>query len=200
MTFIVVGENRHIGLWMRAVLVVPQFLAACTGGAKCIWRRLAMGMILVPLISCGGQDERLQILDARIKALDGKMKLGEVREVPLPPIKRGEWIVAIAGQYGGRICTPSPLSTKVTERVNYNFGMSELYPAFLLLVSGDRVVSDMPLSIAKTPTSVRYVVIGQDMCGLIADSNHHSLVVECIKPITDKPIGHACEVALRDVK
>jgi hypothetical protein len=162
------------------------------------WNALALGLGLMALAGCSGPDERLQALDARIKALDGQMKLGEVREVPLPTINQGEWIVAINGLYQGSVSDPSPLSEKAAQRVTLNYGSSESYPAFLLLVSGDRVASSMALSIASWPATVR----SQDDidCALIAGLTHRSLVVECMKPVTDKPPGRACEVVLRAVK
>lgn len=164
-----------------------------TGG---FGRALAIGLGLATLAGCGGPDERLLSLDARIKALDGTMKLGEVREVPLPTIKQGEWIVAINGQYVGSVCEPSPLSREASLDVS-NYG-GKGYPAFLLLVEGSRVRSDFPLSLAYTavspPEKSRWT------CALIAGPNHHSLVVECMKPVSDKPVGRACEVVLRAVK
>lgn len=184
----------------------PEYAAAglfqrpeeVTGG---FWRILVLGLGLMALAGCGGPDERLQALDARIKALDGTMKLGEVREVSLPSIKQGEWIVAIAGQYGGYVCTPSPLSAKASQKVS-DYGGSESFPAFLLLVSGDRVVADMPLSIANSTSVIRSTEKRkyQELCALIASPTHRSLVVECMKPVSDKPTGRACEVVLRMVK
>lgn len=163
---------------------------------------LVFGLGLIVLVGCGGPDERLQTLDARIKALDGTMKLGEVRQVPLPSIKQGEWIVAIDGQYGGHVCEPSPLSEKAAGRVSLDYGASESFPTFLLLVSGDHVVSHMPLSIAASHSAVRSLAKEKDqvLCALIAGLTHHSLVLECMKPVSDKPAGRACEVVLRAVK
>ena len=135
-------------------------------------RGLAIGLGLIALAGCGGADERLVKLDARIKALEGTMKPGEVREVRLPPIKQGEWIVAIAGQYGGIVCEPSPLSEKAAQRVTLNYGSSESYPAFLLLVTGDRVASSMALSIATSPSAV-WSQADKGSCALIADPKHH---------------------------
>ena len=164
------------------------------------WRGLLLRLgLLATLAGCGGPDERLVDLDARIKALDGQMKLGEVREVPLPTIKQGEWIVAIAGQYGGIACEPSPLSEKAKQRVTLDYGSSESYPAFLLLVAGERVASSMALSIATSPSAV-WSQTDKGSCALIAGPNHHSLVVECQMPVSDKPSGRACEVVLRAVK
>lgn len=161
-------------------------------------RALVLGLGLAALAGCGGPDERLQELDARIKALDGQMKLGEVREVPLPAIKPGEWIVAINGLYQGSVCDPSPLSEKAAQRVALDYGSSESYPAFLLLVLGDHVASSLALSIATWPATVRSQ---KDIdCALIAGPAHHSLVVECMKPVSAKPAGRACEVVLRAVK
>lgn len=169
-----------------------------TGG---FGRVLAIGLGLTALAGCGGSDERLVSLDARIKALDGQMELGEVRVVTLPPIKQGEWIVAIAGQYGGYVCAPSPLGAKASQKVS-DYGGSESFPAFLLLVSEDRVISDMPLSVANSTSAIRSSEKRkhQELCALIADSNHHSLVVECMAPVSGKPSGRACEVVLRAVK
>lgn len=150
------------------------------------------------LAGCGGPDERLQTLDARIKALDGQVKLGEVREVPLPAIKRGEWIVAINGLYQGSACEPSPLSEKAAQRVTLDYGSSESSPAFLLLVKNDHIVSSMALSIATWPGTVRSQ---KDVdCALIAGPEHQTLVVECMKPVSEKTPGHNCEVVLRAVK
>lgn len=164
------------------------------------WRGLLLGLsLLAALAGCGGPDERLVNLDARIKALDGQMKLGEVREVPLPLIKPGEWIVAIAGQYGGHTCDPSPLSAKGSQKVS-DYGGSESFPAFLLLVSGDRVVSDIPLSVADSPSAIQPHEKDQALCALIAGSNHRSLVVECMKPVSENPAGRACEVVLREIR
>lgn len=161
-------------------------------------RILALGLGLTALAGCGGPDERLQELDARIKALDGQMKLGEVREVPLPTIKPGEWIVAINGLYQGSVCDPSPLSEKAAQRVTLDYGSSESHPAFLLLVSNDHVASSVALSIATWPATVRSQ---KDIdCALIAGPEQRALVVECMKPVSDKPVGRACEVVLRAVK
>ena len=160
---------------------------------------LVLGLSLM-VIGCGGPDERLQTLDARIKALDGQMKLGEVREVPLPTIKQGEWIVAIDGQYGGHVCEPSPLSEKAAGRVSLDYGASESFPAFLLLVSGDSVVSDMALSVADSPSAIQPLEKDQALCALIAGHKHRTLVVECMKSVSDKPASRACEVVLRAVK
>ena len=165
-------------------------------GIDRVWKGLVFGLGLLVLVGCGGPDERLQALDARIKALDGQMKLGEVREVALPPIKPGEWMVAINGQYVGSVCEPSPLSKEASHEVS-NYG-SKTYPAFLLLGSEDRIRSDIPLSLAYTavnpPEKSRWT------CALIAGPSHHSLVVECMKPASDKLSGRACEVVLRAVK
>ncbi len=180
-------------------VAVGQFhgVEKATGG---LWRGLLLGLsLLISLAGCGGPDERLIELDARIKALDGQMKLGETREVPLPTIKEGEWIVAVGGQYSGHACQPSPLSEKASQKVS-DYGGSESFPAFLLLVSGDRVVSDMALSVADSPSVIQPLEKDQALCALIAGPTHRSLVVECMKPVSDKPAGRACEVALRAVK
>lgn len=160
---------------------------------------LVLGLGLT-VVGCSEPDERLQALDARIKTLDGQMKLGEVREVPLPTIKRGEWIVAIDGQYGGHVCEPSPLSEKAAGRVSLDYGASESFPAFLLLVSGDRVASDMALSVADSPSAIQPHEKDRALCALIAGPEHRVLVVECMKPVSDKPAGRACEVVLRTIK
>lgn len=159
---------------------------------------LAVCLCLVYLTGCGGPDERLVSLDARIKALDGKMKLGEVREVALPTIRSDEWVVAINGLYQGSVCNPSPLSEKAAQHVVLDYGSSESHPAFLLLVSGDRVVSSMALSIASWPATVRPQ--SDKDCALIAGTTHQALVVECIQPSPDKSSGRTCEVVLRAVK
>ncbi|MCG3188106.1 MAG: hypothetical protein IOMNBAOH_02830 [Rhodocyclaceae bacterium] len=162
------------------------------------WRVLALGLSLTALAGCGGPDERLQALNARIRALDGQMKLGEVREVPLPPIKQGEWVVAINGLYQGSVCDPSLLSEKAAQRVALDYGSSESSPAFLLLVSGDHVASSMALSIATWPATVRSQ---KDIdYALIAGPTHRLLVVECMKPVSDKAAGRTCEVVLRAAK
>jgi hypothetical protein len=161
-----------------------------------VWRLLALGLGLTVLAGCGGPDERLVELDARIKALDGQMELGEVREVPLPPIKQGEWVVAINGQYVGSVCDPSPLSKEASLDAS-NYG-SKGYPAFLLLVAGSRVRSDFPLSLAYTAVSPAEK--SRWTCALIAGPTHRALVVECMKPVSDKASGRACEVVLRAVK
>jgi len=164
-----------------------------------LWRVMALGLAMTTLAGCGGPDERLVNLDARIKVLDGQMKLGEVREVPLPPVKPGEWIVAIGGQYGGIVCKPSPLPEKAAQRVTLNYGSSESHPAFLLLVAGERVTSSMALSIATSPSAI-VAQADKGSCALIAGSNHHSLIVECRAPLSDKSSGRVCEVVLRAVK
>lgn len=165
-------------------------------GADRVWEGLALGLGLMALAGCSGPDERLQALDARIKALDGQMKLGEVREVPLPTIKQGEWIVAINGQYVGSVCEPSPLSREASHEVS-NYG-SKTYPAFLLLGSEDRIQSNIPLSL--TYTAVNPPEKSRWTCALIAGPSHRRLVVECMKPVSDKPSDRACEVVLRAVK
>ncbi len=160
---------------------------------------LAACLCLAYLTGCGGTDDRLVNLDARIKALDGQMRLGEVREVALPMLREGEWIVAVAGQYGGRACQPSALSSEASQEVS-DFGGSESFPAFLLLISGDHVVSDMALSVADSPLAIQPSEKDQALCALIAGSQHRALVVECMKPSSDKPSGRTCEVVLRAVK
>lgn len=160
---------------------------------------LAVWLCSVYLTGCGGPDERLVSLDARIKALDGKMKLGEVREVALPTIHEGEWIIAINGRYAGSICDPSPFSEKLSRKLSLEYGGSELVATYLLLVNSEAVNSTLPLSPLSEYGSVR-ADDDRSTCALIAAPSHRVLVVECMKPVSEKPAGRACEVVLRAVK
>jgi hypothetical protein len=165
-----------------------------------VWRLLALGLGLIVLAGCGGPDERLVELDARIKALDGQMKLGEVREVPLPVLHKGEWLVAMNGRYAGSICDPSPFPEKLSSKLTLEYGGSELVATYLLLVNVDSINSKFPLSSLSEYGSVRGVGDDRWTCALIADPTHRALVVECMKPVSDKAAGRACEVVLRAVK
>lgn len=165
------------------------------------WRGMALVLGLLTLAGCGQTDERLRELDHRLLAINGVLKPGETREVALPTIKPGEWVVAISGQYSGQVCQPSPLSEKAAQQVSLDFGASEAHPAFLLLVSRDRVQSSMQLSIATTPLAIQPLGKGKALCSLIAGPEHHSLVVECMAlPSSSKTVGRACEIVLRAVQ
>lgn len=165
-------------------------------GTDRAWTWLVLWLGLMALAGCGGPDERLMNLDAQIKALEGTMKLGEVREVALPQINQGEWVVAINGQYVGSVCEPSPLSKEAAQEVSSY--VSKTYPAFLVLGLKDHVRSDIPLSLAYT--AVNPLEESRWTCALIAGPEHRVLVVECMKPVSDKLSGRACEVVLRAIK
>lgn len=160
------------------------------------WRIFSIVLYLMVLVGCGNTDERLKKLGAKIEALDGQMKVGEVREVPLPQIKKGEWIVAINGQYAGNICEPSPLSKQITQKINYEYGMSESRAsAFFVLIENGIKIDESMFEIRVLPSEE-----SRWTCALIATSHYRSLTVECIKPTSGKPKSHACEVVLRAVK
>lgn len=157
----------------------------------CLWG----GLILA---GCNKPDERLQALNGRIKALDGQMRLGEVREIPLPSIRQGEWLVVINGQYGGVVCPPSPLSEKVARQAILDFGNKEGgASAYMLLVSDDSIQSSVGSSINFTVWQPEKF---KGSCALIAGPSHVALVVECVRPVVDKASGRTCDITLRAVK
>lgn len=134
--------------------------------------------LLLALLGCSASDDRLHDLQRDLNDGVSQLRAGKVFEVKLPAIDDRERIVIINGRYLGGVCGVDDFGGDVRQELDLRFGASEGAAAFLVLVSGSRV-----LDFASLDYSLYFPKGGEGgygpECAFIIKKEHSILRVHC---------------------
>lgn len=134
--------------------------------------------LLLALHGCSASDDRLHDLQRDLNGGVSQLRAVKVVEVKLPEIDDRERIVIINGRYLGGVCGVDDFGGDVRQEIDLRFGASEGAAAFLVLVSGSRVLDFASLDYSLYLPKGGAGGYGKE-CALIVKKENSLLRVRC---------------------